>query len=121
MRTMNTVSKAKVISWSEKTWKSAFCSAGSSSGISGRASPRREASIPSRITRYPLPPASTTPAFLRTGFMFVVWASTSYPTRMASSSTCSTSPPSAAASTARLAARRDTVRTVPSAGFITAP
>ena len=39
---------------------------------------------------------------------------------MAAARVASTSAPSAAVSTARLAARRETVSTVPSAGFITA-
>ena len=68
-----------------------------------------------------MPPASTTPAFFRTGFMSVVWARASQPSFKASSSTFSMSvSPSATVSTARLAARRETVRTVPSAGFMTA-
>ena len=68
-----------------------------------------------------MPPASTTPAFFKTGFMSVVWARVSYPSRSASSSRVSRSvSPWAAVSTARLAARRETVSTVPSAGFITA-
>ena len=57
------------------------------SSSSGIGSPRRAESIPSRMTRYPWPPASTTPAFFNTGFMSVVCASTSQPTRTASART----------------------------------
>ena len=48
---MNTVSKAKVISSSEKTLKSALACLGASSVSSGMGSPRRAASIPSRMAR----------------------------------------------------------------------
>ena len=41
---------------------------------SGMGSPRSSASMPSRMTRKPLPPASTTPAFFSTGFMSMVSA-----------------------------------------------
>ena len=89
LRTMNTVSKVKVISSSLRAEKSALLSAGSPV-TSGIASPRRARSIPSRITKYPFPPASTTPAFFRTGFISMVWARVSWPARMASCSTYST-------------------------------
>ena len=118
---MNTVSKAKVISSAAIMAKSAFSFSGSpSSPTSGMGSPRISASMPSRISRYPLPPASTTPAFFSTGFISMVWARASWPARMASSNTFSTSFSCAAVSTACLAARRETVSTVPSAGFMTA-
>ena len=118
---MNTVSKAKVISSSEREPKSALACLGAlSSTGSGIGSPRRAESIPSRITRYPWPPASTTPAFWSTGFISVVCSSTFQPTRTASARTKSMSLLSSAASRARLAARRETVSTVPSVGFITA-
>ncbi|CUP12605.1 Uncharacterised protein [Flavonifractor plautii] len=88
---------------------------------SGMGTPRRESSIPWRITRKPLPPASTTPAFFRTGFISVVCSRASCPSAMAASSTASGSLGVWRAASAALAAvRRETVRMVPSAGFITA-
>ena len=119
LRTMNTVSNVKVMSSSESMAKSAF-SCAFSSVSSGRSSPRSALSMPPRMSRKPLPPASTTPAFLRTGFMSVVCASVISPWAMACSSTYSTLFCSSAALAARSAARRETVRIVPSAGFITA-
>ena len=68
----------------------------------------------------PLPPASTTPAFFSTGFWLMVSARASWPSAMAASSTASTLFRSSAARMAAPAAMRDTVRMVPSAGFITA-
>ena len=53
--------------------------------------------------------------------MSMVWARVSCPARMACSSTYSALGFSWAAWAARAAASRDTVSTVPSAGFITAP
>ena len=82
--------------------------------------PRSSSSIPWSITRKPLPPASTTPAFFSTGFWFTVSARATWPSAMAASSTASTLLRSWAASDALAAARRDTVKMVPSAGFITA-
>ena len=68
-----------------------------------------------------MPPASTTPAFFSTGFMSVVWASAVRPSSTARDRITSKSrSSSAAASAMRFAHRRETVRTVPSAGFITA-
>ena len=119
-RTMNTVSKAKVMSSSPTEAKSALSRAACSVSSVGMVSPRSAASIPFRITRKPLPPASTTPAFLSTGFMSTVWRSVSSPCAMACSMTYSTLFFSALAAIARSAARRETVRIVPSAGFITA-
>ena len=72
------------------------------------------------MTRKPLPPASTTPAFFSTGFWFTVSARAACPSSMAASSTRSTLLSSRAQPAARAAARRETVRMVPSAGFITA-
>ena len=120
LRTMKTVSKAKVISSAERAAKSALAAGAALSAISGMGSPRSSASIPSRIRRKPLPPASTTPAFFRTGFMSMVCSRAMRPSAMAAASTPSRPSPSAAASTARLAASRETVRMVPSVGFITA-
>ena len=121
LRTMKTVSKAKVISSAERAAKSALAAgAAALASSSGMGSPRSSASIPSRIRRKPLPPASTTPAFFRTGFMSMVCSRAMRPSAMAAASTPSRPSPSAAASTARLAARRETVRMVPSVGFITA-
>ena len=76
--------------------------------------------MPWRMTKKPLPPASTTPAFLRTGFWFTVSARAMWPSLMASSRTNSTERSSRAASAARRAHSRETVRMVPSAGFMTA-
>ena len=77
--------------------------------------------MPWRITRKPLPPASTTPAFFSTGFISVVCSRASWPSAMAAASTASGSlGVCRAASAALAAASRETVRMVPSAGFITA-
>ena len=52
LRTMNTVSKAKVMSSAAMAAKSAFSFSGSpASASSGMGSPRSSASIPSRISR----------------------------------------------------------------------
>ena len=61
-----------------------------------------------------------TPAFFSTGFWLTVFSSASLPALMASASTFSKSAPFFAALTAAAAARRETVRMVPSAGFMTA-
>ena len=119
MRTMNTVSKAKVMSSAGMAPKSAF-SAWAGSSSAGISSPRTSFSIPWKISRKPAPPASTTPAFFSTGFWLTVSARASCPSWMAASSTASKQLSSRAAPAARAAARRDTVRMVPSAGFITA-
>ncbi len=68
----------------------------------------------------PLPPASTTPAFCRTGFWFTVCASASAAERTVASRTASQSAPLSAVSMAVSAETRATVRIVPSVGFITA-
>ena len=61
-----------------------------------------------------------TPAFLSTGFWFTVSARASLPALMAQSRQLSRLAPAFAASTAADAAMRETVRMVPSAGFMTA-
>ena len=76
--------------------------------------------IASRAISQPLPPASTTPAFFRTGFWFMVLASASSASSIAAACTNSIWLFSRAALIALAAARRATVRMVPSAGFITA-
>ncbi len=85
---MNTVSKAKVISSAAMVSKSAL-SAGADVllATSGMGSPRSSSSMPWRITRKPLPPASTTPAFFSTGFWLMVSARATWPSSMAASST----------------------------------
>ncbi len=121
LRTMNTVSKVKVISSSDKAPKSAPSLTGRPpSSSSGTGRPRSSSSIPWRMHKKPLPPASTTPAFFSTGFWLTVLARAAWPSAMAASSTASTLLCSWAASDALAAASRDTVRMVPSAGFITA-
>ncbi len=67
-----------------------------------------------------MPPASTTPAFFKTGFWLTVLFRASWPLAMVSVSTDSTASFSRAAAAAAAADRRETVRMVPSAGFITA-
>ena len=67
-----------------------------------------------------MPPASTTPAFFSTGFWFTVSARASRARSRADPSTYSKAVFSSAARPARSPARRETVSTVPSAGFITA-
>ena len=67
-----------------------------------------------------MPPASTTPAFFSTGFWLTVSSSALSPTRIAHTRQVSRSEPEPAAWAAAAEARRDTVRIVPSAGFITA-
>ena len=83
-------------------------------------SPRRAQSMASRATTQPLPPASTTPAFFSTGFWLTVLARAVLASAMAASWTNSMKLFSWAASVALAAARRATVRMVPSAGFMTA-
>ena len=51
LRTMNTVSKAKVMSSAAMVAKSAFSSLDSPASVSGMGSPRSSASMPSRIRR----------------------------------------------------------------------
>ena len=82
--------------------------------------PRSSSSIPWRMVTKPMPPASTTPAFFSTGFCSTVSARASRARSMADSRTYSKPVFSSAARPARSPARRETVRTVPSAGFITA-
>ena len=72
------------------------------------------------MTTKPMPPASTTPAFFSTGFWLMVSARASLARSMEDSRTYSKALFSSAARPARSPARRETVRTVPSAGFITA-
>ena len=67
-----------------------------------------------------MPPASTTPAFFRTGFCSTVSASASSARSIADARTYSRAVFSSAARPARSPARRETVSTVPSAGFMTA-
>ena len=117
---MNTVSKAKVISSADRAPKSAFSSSGSSSLSSGMGLPWSWSSMPWRMMRKPLPPASTTPAFFSTGFWFTVSARAACPSSMAAARTASAQLSSRAVPAARAAAMRETVRMVPSAGFITA-
>ena len=72
----------------------------------------------SRTYSQPLPPASTTPAFSSTGFWCTVSASARPAEVTAASRTASTSSDSIAAASA--AETRETVRMVPSVGFMTA-
>ena len=72
------------------------------------------------MTIKPCPPASTTPAFFRTGFRLTVFASASSPAAIALMKTSSSECCFFAAVVAASAARRETVRIVPSAGFMTA-
>ena len=67
-----------------------------------------------------MPPASTTPAFLSTGLRLTVSARASSPARIAASKVFSSPASFAAVSAAAAEARRETVRIVPSAGFMTA-
>ena len=74
--------------------------------------------MPSKMTIWPWPPASTTPAFFRTGSWLGVFSSARWPALITSfhSSTTSAMPLAAASSLAT----RATVSMVPSVGFITA-
>ena len=119
LRTMNTVSKVKVMSSSVRAAKSAPALVSPSAGGS-MSWPRREESMPSRMVTKPMPPASTTPAFLSTGFWLTVSARASLAASMARTNVASRSAFSAANSAAAAPERRETVRIVPSAGFITA-
>ena len=76
--------------------------------------------MPRRIRQKPIPPASTTPAFLRTGFWLTVLSSAACAVSRQCCSTYSISLFSSAKSRAASAVRRETVRIVPSAGFMTA-
>ena len=120
LRTMKTVSNVKVMSSSPIVLKSALSRVSRASSKRGISSPRSAESMPLRMTTKPLPPASITPARLSTGFMLTVSLSVSSPWAMACSRTYSMSLRSSAACLARSAARRETVRMVPSAGFMTA-
>ena len=119
LRTIKTVSKAKVMSSESKMPKSAssFAAPVSSQTTS---LPRRLSSMPRRIRQKPMPPASTTPAFLRTGFWLTVLSSAACAVSRQCWSTYSISQFSSARSRAASAVRRETVRMVPSAGFMTA-
>lgn len=83
--------------------------------------PLKTLRIPSRISTKPWPPASTTPAFLRTGRSSGVVASAFAALSQAALKTAIASAPVFAVRLALSEARRATVRIVPSVGFITAP
>jgi len=98
------------------------CSATASAPDAGAtsSSPRKAASIPSSATTQPRPPASTTPAFFRTGFWLTVFAKATFASSKAAAWTTSKQVFFLAVFSALAAARRATVKIVPSAGFITA-
>ena len=91
--------------------------AGGGVGIGRPSSTDRRAS---NSSRYPVPPASTTPACANTGRRDGVRASASAAPSLAASATSTSDFPASAADVASVAAPRATVRMVPSTGRITA-
>ena len=123
---INSVQYVKVISWSNsaaalrKKPSSYGCSlfTGISSAI--KTLSLKTDSIPSKIKHSPFPPASTTPAFFKTGSNSGVVSNASAAPLQMADHTYTASSSMAAAAFPFSQATRETVKMVPSVGFITA-